>query len=47
MKRWRLVLLGLELALFALILVLPQVDLPDFAFRRGAAQHCMVLAWTT
>ena len=26
-----------ELFLFALILVLPQVDLPDFAFQRGSA----------
>ena len=37
MKRWRWVLLILELFLFALILVLPQVDLPDFAFHRGSA----------
>jgi len=37
MKRWRLVLLGFELALFALILVLPQVDLPDFTFSGGTA----------
>jgi hypothetical protein len=35
--RWRLVVLILELALFAIILVLPQVDLPDFTFRSGMA----------
>jgi hypothetical protein len=28
---------GFELALFALILVLPQVDLPDFTFSGGSA----------
>jgi hypothetical protein len=33
--RWRWVVLILELALFAIILVLPQVDLPDFTFRSG------------
>jgi hypothetical protein len=37
MKRWRLILLGFELSLFALILVLPQVDLPDFTFSGGTA----------
>lgn len=37
MKGWRFVLLVLELFLFALILVLPQVDLPDFTFPRGTA----------
>ena len=37
MKRWRWALLVFELFLFALILVLPQVDLPDFAFHRGSA----------
>jgi hypothetical protein len=37
MNRWKWVLLILELALFALILVLPQVDLPDFTFHRGTA----------
>lgn len=37
MKRWRLALLLLELVLFALILVLPQVDLPDFTFPGGTA----------
>ncbi len=35
MKRWLRVLLLFELFLFALILVLPQVDLPDTAFRDG------------
>jgi hypothetical protein len=37
MKRWRWALLIFELFLFALILVLPQVDLPDFTFHRGTA----------
>ena len=37
MPRWRWVLLISELFLFALILVLPQVDLPDFTFRDGHA----------
>lgn len=37
MKRWRWGLLIFELFLFALILVLPQVDLPDFTFHRGSA----------
>jgi hypothetical protein len=37
MKGWRWGILLFELFLFALILVLPQVDLPDFAFHRGAA----------
>jgi len=37
MKRWRLVVLILELALFAIILILPQVDLPDFTFCGGTA----------
>jgi hypothetical protein len=32
MKGWRWGILLFELFLFALILVLPQVDLPDFAF---------------
>ena len=35
MKRWRLALLIFELALFAVILVLPQVALPAFAFHGG------------
>lgn len=37
MKRWQLLLLIFELALFAAILVLPQVALPDFAFHEGTA----------
>jgi hypothetical protein len=37
MKRWRLVLLITELALFAAILVLPQVALPAFTFNGGTA----------
>lgn len=37
MKGWRHALLIFELFLFALILVLPQVDLPDFTFPRGTA----------
>jgi hypothetical protein len=32
MKRWQWAVLIFELALFALILILPQVDLPDFTF---------------
>ncbi len=37
MTRWRLVVLIFELTLFAIILILPQVDLPDFTFRIGMA----------
>jgi hypothetical protein len=37
MKLWRWILLYFELFLFALILVLPQVDLPDFTFHGGTA----------
>jgi hypothetical protein len=37
MKSWRWILLNFELFLFALILVLPQVDLPDFTFHGGTA----------
>ena len=37
MKGWRYALLIFELFLFALILVLPQVDLPDFTFPGGKA----------
>jgi hypothetical protein len=33
MRSWRIVFLVFELFLFALILVLPQVELPDFVFR--------------
>ena len=37
MKRWQWILLIFELALFAIILILPQVDLPDFTFHNGTA----------
>jgi len=37
MTRWRWALLIFELFLFALILILPQVDLPDFTFHGGTA----------
>jgi hypothetical protein len=37
MKRWQFSILILELALFAVILVLPQVALPDFTFHDGTA----------
>lgn len=37
MKRWKWILLIFELVLFAAILVLPQVDLPDFTFHGGTA----------
>lgn len=37
MARWKWALLIFELVLFAMILVLPQVDLPDFAFHGGTA----------
>jgi hypothetical protein len=37
MNRWKWVLLIFELALFAIILILPQVDLPDFTFHGGTA----------
>jgi hypothetical protein len=37
MRGWRVVLLIFELFLFALILILPQVDLPDFTFPGGTA----------
>ncbi len=37
MKGWRWSVLIFELCLFALILVLPQVDLPDFTFHGGTA----------
>jgi len=41
MTRWPWALLLFELFLLALILILPQVDLPDTAFRDG---HTPVLA---
>jgi hypothetical protein len=37
MKRWQFSFLLFELALFAVILVLPQVALPDFTFHGGTA----------
>ena len=37
MKRWQWALLIFELALFALILVLPQVELPEFTVHGGTA----------
>ena len=37
MKRWQFAFLIFELALFAVILVLPQVALPDFTFHEGTA----------
>ena len=37
MKRWQLAVLIFELALFAAILVLPQVALPAFTFHGGTA----------
>jgi hypothetical protein len=36
-KRWRWVLLIMELALFAIILIHPDIDLPEFTFRSGTA----------
>jgi hypothetical protein len=37
MKHWQFSILIFELALFAVILVLPQVALPDFTFHDGTA----------
>ncbi len=37
MKRWRLAVLIFEISLFAFILVLPQVALPDFTAQGGAS----------
>jgi hypothetical protein len=37
MKHWKWFLLIFELALFAVILILPQVDLPEFTFHGGTA----------
>jgi hypothetical protein len=37
MKRWRWALLIFELLLFALILILPQIDLPYFTANGGSA----------
>lgn len=41
MKRWQLAILIFELALFALILVLPQVALPDFTVQGGTLPKAM------
>ena len=35
--RWKWIVLMTELVLFAVILVLPQVDLPDFTLHGGSA----------
>ena len=40
MKQWKWFLLIFELALFAVILILPQVDLPEFTFHGGTAPVC-------
>jgi hypothetical protein len=37
MKRWQVAVLIFELLLFAAILILPQVALPDFTFHDGTA----------
>ncbi len=37
MSRWKWILLIFELVLFVVILILPQVDLPDFTFHNGTA----------
>ena len=37
MSRWKWILLIFELALLLAILVLPQVELPDFTFHGGTA----------
>jgi hypothetical protein len=37
LRRWQWILLLFEMALFAIILILPQVDLPDFTFHNGTA----------
>jgi hypothetical protein len=37
MKRWQWALLVFDLALVAIILILPQVDLPEFTFHGGSA----------
>jgi len=41
MSRWRWILLIFELVLFAAILVLPQVELPDFTFHGGTSPVVM------
>jgi hypothetical protein len=37
MSRWKWTLLIFEMLLFAVILILPQVELPDFTFHSGTA----------
>ncbi len=37
MKRWKWALLIFELALFAAILILPQVELPEVSFHGGSS----------
>lgn len=37
LKRWQWMLLLFEMVLFAFILVMPQLDLPDFTFHSGTA----------
>jgi hypothetical protein len=41
MSRWRWTLLIFELVLFVVILILPQVELPDFTFHGGTAPVVM------
>jgi hypothetical protein len=41
MKRWRLALLICELALFAFILILPQVALPDLTAQGGTSPEAV------
>ena len=41
MSRWRWTLLIFELLLFTVILILPQVELPDFTFHGGTAPVVM------
>ena len=47
MKFWRWSLLIFELALFAVILILPQVDLPDFTFSGGARRSRRMLGFAS
>jgi hypothetical protein len=47
MTRWGWVLLIFELFLFVVILILPQVDLPDTAFRDGNSPVLAKLQVTT
>jgi hypothetical protein len=45
MKHWRWTILICELALFALILILPQVALPDFTARGGISPEAVQTRW--